>query len=149
MGERKAEASVLAAFPSPTPSTRKESSPPSKKNARKAAGAAPSTNQRMSKGVLNGGLLIDFPRCFSYFNQSSSGSEDGEGESEDAIRQRISKEFGFNEPVTGKGREQREEGEEEEEEDDPLEAFMAGIEVSNQYCEHVANLSSYALVCSI
>ena len=46
------------------------------------------------------------------------------GESEDAIKQRISREFGYGEGES----EQREE--EDEEDDDPLEAFMAGLEVN-------------------
>lgn len=61
----------------------------------------------------------------SYFEQSPSESEDEGGETEDAIKQRIAKEFGFGEP---KGGTSEEEGGDEDE-DDPLEAFMAGIEV--------------------
>lgn len=60
----------------------------------------------------------------SYFNESSEES-DGGGESEEAIKQRIAREFGFG---GSKGKEQ-EDDESEEEEADPLEAFMAGIEV--------------------
>lgn len=60
----------------------------------------------------------------SYFNQSSDES-DLEGENEEAVRQRLSKEFGY-----GEDKAEVEEGSrEEEEEADPLEAFMAGIEV--------------------
>lgn len=61
----------------------------------------------------------------SYFNQSSDES-DGGGETEQAVRQRIAKEFRYaDEGGVAKG-----EGSEEEEEDgDPLEAFMAGLEV--------------------
>ena len=61
----------------------------------------------------------------SYFYQSSSGSEDGDGETEESIRQKIAKEFRYNEGEKGAGQE----GSNKDEEDDPLEAFMAGIEV--------------------
>ena len=63
------------------------------------------------------------PFC-SYFEDSSDES-DGGGESEEAIRQRIAKEFRFGESGQGSRDEV-----EEAEDDDPLEAFMAGIEVS-------------------
>ena len=59
-----------------------------------------------------------------YFNDSSSEDEGGpEGEGEEAVRERIAREFRWGEtsetPAGG-----------EEGEDDPLDAFMAGIEVS-------------------
>ena len=59
----------------------------------------------------------------SYFNQSSDES-DLEGENEETVRQRISKEFGY-----GEGGAKVESPRKEEEEADTLEAFMAGIEV--------------------
>ena len=62
--------------------------------------------------------------CGRYFNDSGSSDEGGEGE--EAVRERIAREFRWGEAA----RESREEEEEEEEEDDPLDAFMAGIEVS-------------------
>lgn len=65
--------------------------------------------------------------CCSYFNASSDESEDGiEGDSEEAVRQRIAKEFRYAESGAN---EEEEEEKEEEEDNDPLEAFMAGIEV--------------------
>ena len=60
-----------------------------------------------------------------YFNDSSSEEEGGPvGEGEEAVRERIAREFHWSEST-----EQQEEGEGEEE-GDPLDAFMAGIEVS-------------------
>ena len=58
-----------------------------------------------------------------YFNDSSSEEEGGPvGEGEEAVRERIAREFHWSEST-----EQQEEGEGE---GDPLDAFMAGIEVS-------------------
>jgi hypothetical protein len=67
--------------------------------------------------------------CCSYFEQSSSESEDEGGETEEAIKQRIAKEFGFGGTKGDSSEEEEEEEGKEEGEDDPLEAFMAGIEV--------------------
>ena len=62
----------------------------------------------------------------SCFDDSDSDGNEGDGES--SIRERIAREYGFTRPSVGD-----KEGEEEEggngEEDDPLDAFMAGIEV--------------------
>ena len=60
-----------------------------------------------------------------YFNDSSSSEEEGGPESEEAVKERIAREFGW-----GEGSEAPAQEEEEEEDDDPLDAFMAGIEVS-------------------
>lgn len=77
-------------------------------------------------------FLIKAPHLFGCsFFESSEESESGDdtGETEDAIRQRIAKEFGFGEAGKG-GMSEEEEGEEGgADDDDPLEAFMAGIEV--------------------
>ena len=61
-----------------------------------------------------------------YFNDSSSEGDEGgpEGEGEEAVRARIAKEFHWTDssteaPPTGEG------------DDDPLDAFMAGIEVTS------------------
>ena len=62
----------------------------------------------------------------SYFDQSSSDSGE-EGETEEAIKQRIAKEFGFGDQ--GRESSSEEGGGASADEDDPLEAFMAGIEV--------------------
>lgn len=60
-----------------------------------------------------------------YFEESSSEEEGGpEGEGEEAVRERIAREFHWSESHHQSG------GRGEEEEDDPLDAFMAGIEVS-------------------
>ena len=74
----------------------------------------------MSGGGLDGWF------CCRYFDDSSSEEEGGgpEGESEEAVRARIAKEFHWTQsseapPTGGEG----------DEEDDPLDAFMAGIEV--------------------
>ena len=77
----------------------------------------------------------------SYFNQSSGESDDG-GESEDMVKQRIAKEFRYAEDRDATKESGSEE--EEEEEDDPLEAFMAGIEVT-KLCES-SRLLSFGLV---
>lgn len=61
-----------------------------------------------------------------YFNDSDSDLE--EGDEEAAVKERIAREYGFARQTAneegGEG-----EGEGEDEEDDPLDAFMAGIEV--------------------
>ena len=70
----------------------------------------------------------------SYFEGSDSDSDGGavEGESEEAVRKRIAAEY-QNEGVwskTGSGNDQgADEPEGEDDDDDPLDAFMAGIEV--------------------
>ena len=59
-----------------------------------------------------------------YFNDSSSEEEEGlVGEGEEAVKERIAREFHWSEST------EQQDGEEEEE-GDPLDAFMAGIEVS-------------------
>ena len=64
-----------------------------------------------------------------YFNDSSSEEEGGPvGEGEEAVRERIAREFHWAESAEQQ-QQQQEEGEEEGE-GDPLDAFMAGIEVS-------------------
>ncbi len=111
------------------PSTSKASSPPSRRRGRAKAGGVASTSLKKSKHHLKWCALFRILPCVSsYFYQSSSGSEEGEegeGETEESIRQKIAKEFRYNEGEKGEG---HEEGGKEEE-DDPLEAFMAGIEV--------------------
>lgn len=62
-----------------------------------------------------------------YFNDSGSEGDDGlEGEGEEAVKERIAKEFRWTET-------NEETVEEEEGDDDPLDAFMASIEVRNTH----------------
>ena len=68
-----------------------------------------------------------FQRACSYFYQSSEESDEGIGESEDTVKQRIAREFHYAED-----RDKESSSEQEDAEDDPLEAFMAGIEVVKQ-----------------
>lgn len=80
-----------------------------------------------------------FTYSCSYFEGSDSDSEDGvggEGESEEAVRKRIAAEYQQEGLWSTTSVEQ---GQEEEEvkgddDDDPLDAFMAGIEVNLSLC---------------
>ncbi len=62
--------------------------------------------------------------CSSYFNQSSEESADEGGETEEMVKQKIAREFRYNEDDGCDYEEDK-----GDDEGDPLEAFMAGIEV--------------------
>lgn len=61
-----------------------------------------------------------------YFDSSSDEEGGPEGEGEEAVRERIAREFRWAESSN----EGTNEGEDGDDETDPLDAFMAGIEVS-------------------
>ena len=91
--------------------------------------------------------MLSFSLSNSYFEGSESDSEgEGGGESEEAIKKRIAAEYQSEglwstntASSSGKANEQGQRGTEgDDEDDDPLDAFMAGIEVKINYtCMYV------------
>ena len=94
-------------------------------------------------------LCVMHTRCISFCSYFNEPECDGGEEGMDALRQRIAAEYKWSEtslpPSSSSSSSQQPaeaepegggEGGEEEEEEDPLEAFMAGIEVRGVACLH-------------